>query len=436
MLHRTLAPKQPRRNAKAVGMQDSSHGSTCSSITNSSAVNPNAASVNNKRKKKKKKSNKKRNQTSSVDSNTESGTDELDQSTPHLSREQPAADSSIKVSDPIDSASAMPEKIVEAPSKASVCLENAPARARMESTSSADTASSSLFLDEDSSTASFKPVASNTSQTSKPHPRNQRHVKQRNPRGNGRGKNTRDHADLVVNSRWDALKPDAQASRSNQQRKAPNKRPTNPSYGASNHRGNKPTHHNAARPPMAHAKKASATSISELSPVASTPPRNPSLSTKQHDGPHLTTPPVQPSSPSFFSELSAESPPFAPVNSPPTNIRPPPGLSLPKEKDVESTPFFLPSAFQPSSSSAFGADPMDFGSVSSSLGPPPGLGASGSATIPAGEDYHSASSTYHLPFRPSSSKLKENPFEDRESEAQIEAELQELGGAMIDNILD
>jgi hypothetical protein len=118
------------------------------------------------------------------------------------------------------------------------------------------------------------------------------------------------------------------------------------------------------------------------------------------------------------STLNPNSPSFAPSH--PVGLRPPPGLVHPNGldsfKNNTSTNYNsqMPSLFLPSPTTTSSA-PLS-----------PGLAVPG-LTLPSGCTTSSPSSFLHHP--------RDNPFVD-DDEEQIAAELQELGGKMVDGILD
>lgn len=428
ILHRTLAPKQSRKRSACTAEVESLTTSSVKGITPG------------KKKKKKKNSSKKRLERSELLSTSAerplSGSTKISSDRDVL-KPKDCEQSTQLNAEASSSAFQIPESLSPTKSETrdeiltslisdSVRTETRlfkTPRPRVESPSTVDTAASSV-QDEDSAVGS--PSTRNTQHQSRSHKqhRNQNRSKHRGAHG------TRNCQDLVVCSRWDALKPDPVPSRPQQERKAYCKNPNS----AKNRVNSRAT---SSRNRRSSVRKQSTLSLTDSQPKHSPPTFSTATGEKRpssnlegldctspfdHDcltSPHIESPT---SNLKMASSLSGQTPLFS-ISNPSPMIRPPPGLSLLMEKEQENNSFYLPST-----PSQFYQNPLGLSHVLQ----PPGLMVPTGAELPSAIDLCGSSD-----FRqPNKLLVKENPFEEQENEAQIEAELQELGGRMIENILD
>ena len=502
ILHRTLAPKQPRRLSQT---ESSASSSSCTTNTTANPSSPPCAT--SKKKKKKKSAAKKRNvpQSPPVElspQETASRTDHSseptrqpptcsDQRIPEVasseSSESVSRESSPRTVSPRDSPTllVMSANAITGASGTSRNMTKEtehhlpsspqPPRVRGLSASTVDTAASSV-LDEDTQ---LLPVPSNSlpkQRNSHQHHRTKRSPNSSSTRG-GRStfnnqssslssSNSQNSNYLVVSSRWDGLKPESQPVTSRTNRLPHNNSQhkqnvagstTGPSTlnhrttgtSAQQHRGHVRGGHSVLHGHRSNTGnqvplqketvvpqivRRSAVDKNRVSPDTRSM-QSPLAHVEKHVSKPLRKSPVPPSvtpqspSDSFFSStLNPQSPAFAP-STPPKLLRAPPGLCLPPQQVEQSQngpsshrigEFLLPPSYGP-------YVPV----LPSAPAPPPGLLVPAGSTLPSG---NSSPLGFHGSL---GSVVPDNPFQrEEESEAQIEAELQELGGRMIGSILD
>eukprot|EP00522_Entomoneis_paludosa_P012268 CAMPEP_0172449894 /NCGR_PEP_ID=MMETSP1065-20121228/8470_1 /TAXON_ID=265537 /ORGANISM="Amphiprora paludosa, Strain CCMP125" /LENGTH=678 /DNA_ID=CAMNT_0013201651 /DNA_START=52 /DNA_END=2088 /DNA_ORIENTATION=- len=447
VLHRTLAPKQPRLQRTNISSETESPPPLAPLANGGPHLAKSNAPTSSSKKRKKKKSAAKRKQAYAVVAPLDESSVQLQNAAVRkLETFEQSASRKAEADDNMDSGfssatrpyhsrekslqgthSTTRTEFSDHVPKSSALSEKAP-RSRVESASTVDTAASSVFLDEEVSSARTAPSHQYNSKQQRNHARS----KQRG--GKRQGQN---QSELVVSSRWDALKPETASSRSQTQpRKTQVKNANANQPRGNNSRGNGSSHHAQRSNAIPKPNPVVPVVNSSLSPALSTPVRNPRASPSVEKRQNINylgqqqSTPLQSETSSFFSELNPQTPPFAP-SSPSPKIRPPPGLSLSpgkNEKTRDDNAFFLPPTYRHS----FNPD-LAFGcpSAASRSSPPPGLMVPTGAAVAPGVDVRCPPSFQHSP-----SMLKENPFEEQENDAQIEAELQELGGRMIENLLD
>jgi len=484
VLHRTLAPKQPRH--RKCTSSSSSSSQECDSppeltpVSDCCSVKPSSGPSSSSKKKKKKKSAKKRSAAAAAaEATTTKATTKQsaiamqplscqDSCPKENERKSPSAKQQIGSAtrnQTVEAKTAKQPVVLKDSSSTPYCqtpaisapssrMEEKQSRPRVESPATVETSASSVFSEEDHSvnvslrTCQSRPKKQQQQQQ-------QRNSRSKKPNSNKRG--GQNHPDLVVSSRWDALKPNTSTATgprapTQQQRKSQGKN-ANGSQQRS-HKGNNSNNsnigtqhqHNSQRKPnIPVARKETVVSTHALLPTGpstpvSTPARGPRPSSEKTlpEGQRVVS--TNPAAdergpPSFFSDLNPQTPPFAPSRTSSSSsplspaIRPPPGLCLPpsETKSEELHSFFLSpetggggGSFLPSNASNL--------SVSRPTLESPGLMVPTGAAVPPGMDSGSS-----MGFRP---LVKENPFEELENDAQIEAELQELGGRMIEDLLD
>ena len=475
VLHRTLAPKQPRPVLYTVSSTESS------STTAASKSSGPSSSYTTKKKKKKKNSAKKRNPPTApvpndaVPSNRDPSPEPQTQLQPGPRKQEEISDLAVSGLDETNdesnlrSSSSIPATETNPPPDSSGVLigpeltlseassatmeKRSPQKSQpvlVASTSTVDTSASSVLEEDPSSHHHHKQRNQNSHSH---HSRSKRSPNNSSGRGgstshtshnyyqNNNPHSGKSSSELVVSSRWDALKPDSPAGATRNHRSSYNNSNQKISGGTAAPLG---LQYQRGSPRGMQSNRSAVISqtwtLNEASTIVG-PHRPSSTSTgrgspdagqmhyrdhqTQLQGNLLGPLPVPSQSPrdSFFSSLNPQSPPFAP-STPPKILRVPPGLGLPEQPEpiaqLDSMgEFLLPPTRGP------------YEPFLQSASPPPGLMVPSGATLSPG-------SGSPLCFRAGTrSTLPENPFQDvQENEAQIEAELQELGGRMIGSILD